>query len=414
MTTSAASFHPSLGEPGWSVSYYPGRVFPQDTEEEEEQRTRIGPITVSVPPASLPHIFAHRQWRAGMILADLIASTHALPHKRDLFHGRLVLELGCGTALPAFVAAHPDAGGAGFVLATDYDEETIVKTLRANVGQAVLAYQERSRQGQDRDYGGSRAGPSQTMPIKAAGYTWGTSPDDIFDLVPSSLPSTTLSSLKQRLFDTILLADTLWDPLSHTALAKSLSQTLARDPAARVIVVAGLHTGRERISDFVKRAARVGLEVAPSPAAFSSALPTNGAQAQEARTSLWDALECIQETDLDERISSSSAGIDAEYDWAKHVLEFELALEPDEQQAADETGASVGVTSTPSGDATTSTSTIIESRGPRLTGRRRRFVAQEALRPDEAKERGGIKLRNRWMTLWALRWGPEALLAPQR
>ncbi|CAD6930981.1 unnamed protein product [Tilletia laevis] len=195
-----STFHPSLGQPGCEVIYHPSPLLKPSEEDENEEDTTF---TVSIPPASLPHIFAHRQWRAGMILADLLIS----PTSSGLIEGKVVLELGCGTALPALVAAR---AGAAFVLATDYDEEQVVRVLRQNVGRAL------------------REDPDLEGRVKGAGYTWGRDPDDIFDLLPT--PPSRSGGGK---FDTI-----------------SLSLTLSKTREARVVVVAGLHTGRERIGDF--------------------------------------------------------------------------------------------------------------------------------------------------------------------
>ncbi|KAE8180437.1 hypothetical protein A4X06_0g5849 [Tilletia controversa] len=344
-----STFHPSLGQPGCEVIYHPSPLLKPSEEDENEEDTTF---TVSIPPASLPHIFAHRQWRAGMILADLLIS----PTSSGLIEGKVVLELGCGTALPALVAAR---AGAAFVLATDYDEEQVVRVLRQNVGRAL------------------REDPDLEGRVKGAGYTWGRDPDDIFDLLPT--PPSRSGGGK---FDTIVLADTLWDPLSHADLAKSLSLTLSKTREARVVVVAGLHTGRERIGDFVRKVRRVGLEILPSSSSRES--DREGVSLR----GLWDELERIDEPSLEALLSNRHPEEIASDEWMSSILEFELA--PDSPDSS-------------------SPSTTIHARGPRLTGRRRTFVAEEKYRPEEGKERGGVRVRNRWMTLWMLEWGEGAL-----
>ncbi|KAE8233231.1 hypothetical protein CF326_g1740 [Tilletia indica] len=333
------TFHPSLGQPGFEVVYHPSPLLPHSQSQSQPQSNSSTPsFTVSIPPASLPHIFAHRQWRAGMILSDLLY-THP-----SLVHSKYVLELGCGTALPSFLSAYQ---GAEMVLATDYDEESVVRVLKENVGRAVREVLK----------GGGK--------VRGVGYTWGHSPDDLFDYLPNGVDS----------FDVVLLADTLWDPLSHSDLAKSLSTTLSRNPESRVIVVAGLHTGRERIMDFVKKARRVGLDVV---------------RPSETMRLLWDGLEKVDEPALEEVLARRSTEDVQADEWTSHILELELASDHEEQE--------------PSSPHSTANPSIIHSRGPRLTGRRRKFVAYESLRPEEAKERGGIHLRNRWMTIWTLGW----------
>ncbi|KAE8241216.1 hypothetical protein A4X13_0g7515 [Tilletia indica] len=334
------TFHPSLGQPGFEVVYHPSPLLPHSYSQPQPQsNSSTASFTVSIPPASLPHIFAHRQWRAGMILSDLLY-THP-----SLVHSKYVLELGCGTALPSFLSAYQ---GAEMVLTTDYDEESVVRVLKENVGRAVKEVLR----------GGGK--------VRGVGYTWGHSPDDLFDYLPNGVDS----------FDVVLLADTLWDPLSHSDLAKSLSTTLSRKEDARVIVVAGLHTGRERIMDFVKKARRVGLDVV---------------RPSETMGLLWDESEMVDEPALEEVLARRSTDDVQADEWTSHILECELA--PDDQ--GEEESSSPHNTAGPN---------IIHSRGPRLTGRRRKFVAYESLRPEEAKERGGIHLRNRWMTIWSLGW----------
>lgn len=58
----------------------------------------------------------------------------------------------------------------------------------------------------------------------------------------------------------ILCADVLWDTFSHPALIKTLCSVFSRsDPLARIIVISGLHTGREPLAGFLRRAAARGL-----------------------------------------------------------------------------------------------------------------------------------------------------------
>ncbi|KAK0521074.1 hypothetical protein OC834_006804 [Tilletia horrida] len=378
MTDASAAFHPSLGQPGCDVVYHASGLLPLPSGDSESRQVDAS-FTVSVPPATLPHIFAHRQWRAGMVLADLVASQK---HIRHLVQNKTVLELGCGTALPALAAAHPKVGQASFALATDYNEVELVGMLKHNVARNVTEH--------------AMAQDGRPL-LRAAGYTWGTSPDDIFDLLPSALLASRRSSIRPTSeatkFDTVLLADTLWDPLSHADLVKSLFLTLARTQEARVVVVAGLHTGRERIGEFVNKAVRVGLTV----------VDRGSSEAPGDVHLLWDELHLVSEPELEQQLELRSDEDRARDAWADGVLEFELAQEMDEDVNAALPGAASPPSSSPE------STLIIHSTGPRLTGRRRRFVAHETLRPDEAKERGGVKLRNRWMTLWTLRWSAAAV-----
>lgn len=60
----------------------------------------------------------------------------------------------------------------------------------------------------------------------------------------------------------VLAADTLWMPGEHTNLAHSMLHFLSPDPAARVFVIAGFHTGRARMAAFFEEAVpEVGLQI---------------------------------------------------------------------------------------------------------------------------------------------------------
>lgn len=214
---------PSFGEPGAAYVYQPkalGARYPQP----EAPR-----LSIVLPEAPLYMLFAHRVWRAGMLLADAIYAGAV-----DVRNAN-VLELGAGTGLPALTAAV--CGGARFVVATDYDDDSILAALRANVKRTLADHTEHA-------------------PIVVAAHTWGHRMDDISDLLSARAPV---------LFDAILLADCVWERFSHDALVKSITALLARTPSARVYMVAGLHTGRATLVHFFRRMLAAGLVLVPVP-----------------------------------------------------------------------------------------------------------------------------------------------------
>lgn len=157
----AVATHPSVGDPGDVVDYYPLRPFmpiPSDLPPK---------IRVRVPPADISSIFAHRQWKAGMLLADLIYSGY-LPIK-----GSTVLELGAGTGLPS-IAAYT-YGKARKVVSTDYDFPSLIANLSYNVKSNTAA--------------------SSQSSIKVAGHVWAKAIDEVQELVADEG------------YDVILLAD---------------------------------------------------------------------------------------------------------------------------------------------------------------------------------------------------------------
>lgn len=109
-------FHPSVGLPEQRVAYRPCPPWPDrhtSSSSSEAASPESALLTVTIPPASVPLIFAHRQWRAGLILGDLIAAASGAAAELFDMRGQSVLELGCGTGVPGMVAAN--LGGASRV-----------------------------------------------------------------------------------------------------------------------------------------------------------------------------------------------------------------------------------------------------------------------------------------------------------
>lgn len=225
----APRFRPSFGKPGATFTYQPKGI------DEKHAAAGAPRIPIALPDAPMYMLFAHRQWRAGMLLSDAIYS-----HAFDL-DDKYVLELGAGTGLPALTAAL--CTNAKKVVATDYDDASIIAALRGNVSR-TLAQNE-----------------CKKAPIAVAPHTWGHAMDDVLDLLPYARGPTPK-------FDVILLADCVWERFSHTALVKSISVLLARSKTARVYMVAGLHTGRATLVHFFRTALHAGLRLEAVPGAW--------------------------------------------------------------------------------------------------------------------------------------------------
>jgi EEF1A N-terminal glycine/lysine methyltransferase len=229
VTTS--SIKPSFGLPDTIVHYRPPWPSPaSDTKPELVQ--------VTVPPAVIHNIFAHRQWRAGVLLSNMIASGAI-----DV-HNQTVLELGAGTGLPSIIAAH---SGARRVVSTDYDEPTLIARLRENIRANIPSEWWRL---------------SSPHVVQVVGHTWGTA--SVEDLYPWDAHSRMYSR-----FDVVLCADLFWDTFSHAALVKTLAQVVhtgregggVETTRTRVYVVAGLHTGREVLDHFFRLASAAGFTI---------------------------------------------------------------------------------------------------------------------------------------------------------
>lgn len=251
---------------------------------------------------------------------------------------RTILELGAGTGLPAITAAL--IGSANVVVASDYDEPQLVRELRDNVRRNLRHLEEEQRRR-----------------CKVVGHIWGKDTEELLDCLPPRGPGK---------FDSILLADCLWDPLSHADLLKTVLSVLVHDGRARVNVIAGLHTGREKVTSFIRRAYRAGLRLAPLE-----------------RPDVWPPLAGTAEhADPD----TARAGNEAFAHARERILELEVCgnTPPIQHSTDDDSSAD-------------STSNDDE---PRLTGNRRPFPIEGY----GSETEGDVKLRNRWLTVWSLEW----------
>ncbi|WFD17797.1 nicotinamide N-methyltransferase [Malassezia caprae] len=219
---------PSFGRPGTVLRY---RLKRPDASVAADDAPVL---PIMIPETTIYMLFAHRQWRAGMLLADAIFA--GLVPVDDQW----VLELGAGTGLPALAASltrHPRK-----VVVTDYDDAAIVQALRTNAAACAAA------------------NPQRKMALlTVAGHSWGHRIDDVLDLLPC-----TPKEPSPR-FGVLLLADCVWERFSHDILLKSITHLLARTQEARVYMVAGLHTGRSTLVQFFRRALEAGLQLVPLP-----------------------------------------------------------------------------------------------------------------------------------------------------
>ena len=266
----AGGFHPSFGQPDDVIEFRPKRLGARCADNDAPA------LQIRVPPAEVFGLFAHRQWRAGMLMADALF-TGAFD-VRD----RAVVELGAGTALPSLTAAI--CGGARCVAATDYDNDTLLAALRHNTRRNL-------------ESNGAHA------PFVAMGQTWGHSCEDVLDWLPRS----------SARYDAVLLADCMWDQFSHDDLLKTVSSLLARTSEARVYVVSGFHTGRGKVVHFLRRAARVGLRLVPlGHEELWPPLTGNPEPVEDAESPLHRSSELVLELEmggeLDESVSTQVDG----------------------------------------------------------------------------------------------------------
>lgn len=273
-----------------------------------------------------------------MLMSDALFSS-AFPTAN-----RNILELGAGTGLPCITAAL--IGDANVVVASDYDEPLLVEELRDNVKRNLANVSEQT-----------------SKKCKVVGHIWGKDTEELTDCLPRGVQA----------FDSVLLADCLWDPLSHADLLKTVLKVLSRHQSgARVNVIAGLHTGREKVTSFIRRAYRAGLQLAPIE-----------------RPDVWPSL--AQDDLHKEDPDAARAGNEA-LALAKHrILELEVCGNTPIQQSSDTTTAAA---------ANPEPANTNHDDEPRLTGNRRPFLIEGYGEETE----GDVKLRNRWLTVWSLQW----------
>ena len=209
------------------------------------------------------HLFSHYLWNSSLLLAELVeagtlglaadgsSSSSFFPDGEEAaapesaeplsppvsefdVRGLRTVELGAGTALPSIMAA---LLGARHILVTDYPAPPVMETLRqnveANTQPALSPFLCRELES-----------------VRVDGHSWG-------EL------STPLALENRHAFDRVFVADCLWMPWQHENLRRSIEWFLGDGPGARAWVVAGFHTGREKLRGFFapEALAAVGLEV---------------------------------------------------------------------------------------------------------------------------------------------------------
>lgn len=90
--------------------------------------------------------------------------------------------------------------------------------------------------------------PALNSHYRVEGYQWG----DV---------QSEFASKEAQSFTRIIAADCYWMPYEHENLVRSMLHFLHVDPSARVLAIAGFHTGRAKLAAFFDEAVLQGLEV---------------------------------------------------------------------------------------------------------------------------------------------------------
>ncbi|KAL8995711.1 MAG: hypothetical protein Q9169_004605 [Polycauliona sp. 2 TL-2023] len=144
-------------------------------------------------------LWGHHLWNGAQVVTDYLYD-----HAQELVQGRTILELGAGAGLPSIAAA---IWGAQQVVVTDYPDEDLVENMRMNVEAAkdVLP---------------------KSADIVAKGHVWGASADPLLSCLRPGL----------RGFNTLILADLLFNHSQHAALVSTIQSTLVHLPHAKALV----------------------------------------------------------------------------------------------------------------------------------------------------------------------------------
>ena len=203
----------------------PGGLFTY-THHPQDSGSSSLKIALSVPDTQKEHWSLHASniWVAALYVADHISELNLHAEETTCPNNNTpplrLIELGAGSGLPSILIAkcYPHIS----VIASDFPDTKLIHTLCENV---------------------TRNNVAQNCTVVP--HAWGTDP----------------SALLSPPADMVLAADTLWDPAQHTALLQTICAVLTRTPAARVHLVAGLHTGKYTIDAFFRAARSAGLVV---------------------------------------------------------------------------------------------------------------------------------------------------------
>jgi nicotinamide N-methyltransferase len=219
---------PETHEPEDYLSSALGVIFPDDiTNQHGDKDSSViylsptyGSITLSLADPQgegSRKLFSHFLWNAGLQLAEFIEED-----ERWNVRGQQVLELGAGTGLAGLVAG---LAGAQDVVISDYPAPEVLENIRSNVRANI---------------GPRREKDPGIAEVRVEGHEWGVLTD------PFSVRC-------KESFDTLLVADCLWMPWQHANLLRSIRWFLKED--GRAWVIAGFHTGREKMRGFYEESA---------------------------------------------------------------------------------------------------------------------------------------------------------------
>lgn len=159
-------------------------------------------------------LWGHHLWNAGRVVSAYLES------QASIIKAKAVLELGAGAGLPSLVCA---ILGAEVVVVTDFPDHDLIENIRYNIEHCHAS-------STDDDL------VNVEKIARAEGYLWGTDPAPLLAHLPLASTSNPQPAESTRGFDTLILADLLFNHSEHAKLISTVQQTLSHSPSSRAIV----------------------------------------------------------------------------------------------------------------------------------------------------------------------------------
>jgi EEF1A N-terminal glycine/lysine methyltransferase len=187
----------------------PGYYVPP-AEPTTETYTLLSGSALSLRLVGHNPLWGHYLWNAGRLIAAYL-ETHV-----SLVQSKTVLELGAGSGLPSLVCA---IIGAKQVVVTDYPDPELIENIRYNIEHCQQLTSHEQTEIKNR--------------MAAEGFIWGGDPAPLLAHIASAAPGSATNPVG---FDTLILADLLFNYSEHTKLVSTIKQTLSREGSAKALV----------------------------------------------------------------------------------------------------------------------------------------------------------------------------------
>lgn len=150
-------------------------------------------------------LWGHHLWQAAIIISRFLEDK-----AEQYLKSKTVLELGAAAGLPSLIAG---IKGATLVVATDYPDADLIENLQYNISARFPS------------------SPQTTSHVRAQGFLWGADAQSLLDHSAQAA-----NGAYQPGFDTLILADLLFNHSCHQPLLRSVKSLLAPTDESRALV----------------------------------------------------------------------------------------------------------------------------------------------------------------------------------